>query len=358
MRKYYLDNLRYFTIIVIILFHVLFIYSSIPLVGSIGNSNKNQIHDIFQYMVYPWITIVLFIISGISSYHYLQKNDDFLSDRTNKLLVPCTLGPLLYGYISGYFILIISGYFFYIPEINKISFYFFVTIIGIGPLWFNFILWLNSLLLILIRKYEHNKLYNYCINLNFTKILYLGIGLWISAQLLNVPVAIVFRFGIYVYSFLLGYYIFSHESNIKYLESNCFFLLFIAIGFGFFYIYKNFGKDFTSHEVFKSFLSVSFSWFSCLALLGISKKYFNKEYTFTIFMRKKSYGIYLLHYNFISTVGYYLHIYTNWSLICKYIVVGLSSFFGALLLFEIISRIPYIRWLILGIYFKKKKKIS
>jgi hypothetical protein len=234
MRKYYLDNIRYFTIIIIILFHVLFIYSSIPLIGSIGNQNKNQIYDIFQYIVYPWITVILFIISGISSYHYLQKNDDFLSDRTVKLLVPCTLGLLLYGYTTGYLILIISGDIFYFPELNQFLFFFLATFIGIGPLWFNFILWLNSLLLILIRKYEHNKLYNYCINLNFTKILYVGIGFWISAQLLNVPIAIVFRFGVYAYSFLIGYYIFSHESNIKYLESNCFFFVIYSYWIWFF----------------------------------------------------------------------------------------------------------------------------
>ena len=48
--------------------------------------------------------------------------------------------------------------------------------------------------------------------------------LYLSAQILNTPIIVVYRFGIYGYAFLLGYFVFCHESNIKHLESNYKFL--------------------------------------------------------------------------------------------------------------------------------------
>ena len=96
MRKYYLDNIRYFTIIVVVLFHIIYMYNgqSVPVV--IGPFHENQIQDVFQYIVYPWIMILLYIISGISSYLYLQKNNNYFYDRTIKLLVPSTIGLLVF----------------------------------------------------------------------------------------------------------------------------------------------------------------------------------------------------------------------------------------------------------------------
>ena len=54
-------------------------------------------------------------------------------------------------------------------------------------------------------------------------------------------------------------------------------------------------------------------------------------------------------------VSYYLHIYApGMSPAIVYILVGSSAFLGGYLLYEIISRIPLIRWCVLGI--KKEKK--
>ena len=66
MRKFYIDNIRYLTIIIVVLFHVFYIYNGQDIPGVIGPFHKNQIQDIFQYIVYPWIMVILFIVSGIS----------------------------------------------------------------------------------------------------------------------------------------------------------------------------------------------------------------------------------------------------------------------------------------------------
>ena len=102
MRKFYIDNIRYFTIIIVVLFHVIYMYNGQSIPGVIGAFHDNQIQDIFQYIVYPWIMILLFIISGISSNLYLQKYANYFYDRTTKLLIPSTLGLLVFGWAQGF----------------------------------------------------------------------------------------------------------------------------------------------------------------------------------------------------------------------------------------------------------------
>ena len=352
MRKYYLDNVRYFTIIIVVLFHIVFMYNGQHIPGVIGPFYKDQIQDIFQYIVYPWIMILLFIISGISTYYYLKIKTikNFIYDRTNKLLVPSTLGLLVFGWAQGYYNMILSNVFLKLPpNINKFFLYLIMCVSGTGVLWFNQVLWINSLLLILIIKIEKNKIYNFFSTINYITILFLGILLWAFAQILNTPIIVVYRFGVFGFSYFLGYFVFSHEKNISFLESNYIYFLFIAIILGILYINKYYGENYALKENFGSILSIGYSWFSCLTILGIGKKFFDKEYDFSKFMKKNSYGIYLFHYLFLSSSAYYLRIYSNLFPVFHYCLVGYISFIGSISLFEIMQLIPFIRWCVLGI---------
>ena len=358
MREYYIDNIRYFTIINVVFFHVIYMYNGQSIPGVIGAFHENQFQDIFQYIVYPWIMIILFIISGISSKLYLQKYNNFLYDRTNKLLVPSTIGLLVFGWSQGYYNMLLSKAFLKLPQDLNIFVLFLITCLsGTGVLWFNQVLWINSVLLILINKFEKYKFYIFLntIKINSISLLLLGFGLFLSAQILNTPIVVVYRFGAYGYSFFIGYFIFSHEKNIKYLELNYIYLLIITFIFGFLFIHKYNGDNYASKEIFGSILSIGYAWVSCLTILGIGKKFFNKEYQFTVIMRKKSYGIYIFHYLFLSSSAYYLHEYTKLYPVFHYIIVSLCSFIGSILLFNIMSKIPFIRWSVLGLINSKKK---
>ena len=352
MREFYLDNIRYFTIIIVVLFHIIYMYNGQSIPGVIGAFHKDQIQDLFQYIVYPWIMILLFIISGISSNYYLKKHtiSSFILNRTTKLLVPSTIGPFTFGWVQGYYNMILSNAFSKIPsDMNKLFLFLIMSLSGIGVLWFNHVLWINSIILILIIKYEKNKIYDFWNNRSFISMLSLGCGLFLSAQFLNTPIIIVYRFGIFGYSYLIGYYIFSHESNIRQLEENYIFLVLMAIIFGILFTYKYKGENYASKEIFGSFLSISYAWFACLSILGIGKKFFDKEYKFTKFMKENSYGIYIFHYLFLSSTAFYLHKYSELHPFFHYILVGVSSILGSIILFRIISKIPFINWCVLGI---------
>ena len=361
MRKFYIDNIRYLTIIIVVLFHVFYIYNGQDIPGVIGPFHKNQIQDIFQYIVYPWIMVILFIVSGISSRIYLNShnNYNFIRDRTIKLLIPSSIGLLVFGWAQGYYNMLLSDVFSKIPQnMNKFTLYLIMCMCGCGVLWFNHVLWINSILLILLLRIEKNKIIIYFSNINFLTILSLGLGLWLSSQILNTPIIVVYRFGIYGFSFFLGYFVFSHEENIKYLELNYIFLVLLSIIFGVSFICKYFGENYASKEIFGSKLSISYCWFTCLSILGIGKKFFDKEYKFTKFMKKNSYGIYLFHYLFLFSTAYYLHKYTNFYPFIHYIMICISSFIGSILLYSVMSKIPYIRFLVLGISVNRMVKIE
>ena len=89
MRKHYLDNIRWTTVIIVVLYHVFYMYNAQGIAGGLGKitSLDMQYYDMFMYVVYPWMMPILFIVSGISSRLYLEKHTDreFLKSRTLKL---------------------------------------------------------------------------------------------------------------------------------------------------------------------------------------------------------------------------------------------------------------------------------
>ena len=87
------------------------------------------------------------------------------------------------------------------------------------------------------------------------------------------------------------------------------------------------------------------------------KKWGDKTNSLCAFMTKKSWGLYIFHYLPIAVFGYYQHNYfPNMPVILVYLISAIAAFGGALILYEIISRIPVVRWCVLGL--KKKNKVK
>ena len=96
MRKYYLDNIRWATVLVVVFYHVLFMYNHTLTSGVAGAVTDFAGQDALQYLLYPWFMVVLFLVSGACTRYALDKRSakSFLAERTRKLLVPSTLGLL------------------------------------------------------------------------------------------------------------------------------------------------------------------------------------------------------------------------------------------------------------------------
>lgn len=357
MRKYYIDNIRWITVLLVALYHVIYMYNGVATAGVIGPFAEVQYQDALQYILYPWFMVILFIISGISSRYYLENHTikEFIASRTRKLLVPSTIGLFVFQWILGYFNMAISNAFEFMPDtMPKVILYLIMSVSGTGVLWYIQLLWIFSLGLALIRRFEKGKLYNICEKTNPIILLLLGIVVWGSAQILNTPIIVVYRFGIYGFCFLLGYFVFAHETVIERLTKYWHIFAVAAVALGIGYVCYYFGENYAMEPIVSSPFSVAFCWVAILAIFAVMKKWGDYTNPFATRMTKKSFGLYVFHYLPLAAVAYYMNRYTKASALPSYLIAGLATFAGGFLLYEVISRIPVLRWCVLGI--KKEKK--
>lgn|GEM_PF-3831462 len=91
-RKYYLDNLRTFAILLLVPFHT-------P--GS---------DSIFIKLFFPWWQGLMFVLAGITLFHSFSRRGlgELIKERTRKLLVPLLFGLLLIVPTEKYFFAFIN----------------------------------------------------------------------------------------------------------------------------------------------------------------------------------------------------------------------------------------------------------
>jgi hypothetical protein len=176
---------------------------------------------------------------------------------------------------------------------------------------------------------------------------------WGSVQILNTPVIVVYHFGIYGFVFFLGYYLFANENVIAALVKFRFLFAGLAIVCGVFYVIQSWGKNYAIEPIVNSPLAVAYLWFMSLAILGMMKRYFDFTNPTIEFLRKRSWGLYVFHYLPLAALSPLLVYKTNLLPVMIYLLVAILSFVGGYLINEIISRIPIVRWCVLGIGKKK-----
>lgn len=357
MRRYYLDNVRWVTIVLVVVYHVIYMFNGIATEGVIGPFRERQYQDGLQYILYPWFMVLLFIVAGMCSRYYLEKHSlkEFVGSRTRKLLVPSTIGLLVFGWVQGYVSMSISDAFSTISDnVPGFALYLIMSLSGTGVLWFIQMLWVFSMLLAVIRKLEKGKLYGISGKINIVGLLLLVVPVYLSGLILNTPVIVVYRFGIYGLVFFLGYFVLAHDEVIDRLSKYAIPLLCAAVILAAVYVVLYFGENYAVMPTVNCIPAVVYGWVACLAILGSMKRWGNAMPGFAAFLSKKSFGLYIFHYLPLSATAYLLHKYTSIPAIFNYVIVAVAAFCGSLLLYEIIRRLPIIRWCILGM--KKEKK--
>lgn len=351
MRKFYLDNIRWITVLMVVIYHAFFIFNSvIPDMGM--PFHEGQYQDIVLYILYPWFMILLFIVSGMSARYYLEKHPsrDFVRSRTRKLLIPSTIGLLVTGWIQGYISMCISGAFKTMHNtLPDVVMYFILVLSGTGVLWFVQLLWLFSMVLVIVKHFERGRIYAMTEKTSMLGIIFLVIPLWLSGLILNTPVITVYRFGIYSAAFFLGYFLFAHDAVIERISRWRYIFIAAAVILGAVYLFLHFGENYAAMPVMGSFSAACFAWAAILAIFGSGKAWMDKTSVLSEFMRKKSWGIYIFHYLVMSATAYLLRRYTTFHELPCYLVTGAAAIPGSLIVYEIIARAPFFRWCILGI---------
>lgn len=351
MRKTYIDNIRWITVVIVVVYHVIYMFNGVTQFGVIGPLRESQPQDAFLYMVYPWFMLLLFVISGMSARFELdQKNTkQFLKDRTRKLLVPSTIGLLVFGWVMGYYSMLIAGSLEQMSAVPKPVLFLIMCVSGTGPLWFIQLLWVFGVLLLLVRKLEKNRFYKLCEKTNFPILLACAVPIYLSAQILNTPMIVVYRFGIYGFGFFVGYFVLYHDKVMDALEKNWIVAGALAVISGIVFVVMYWGQSYPDHQVLDSVVCNVYAWFGTLGVLAFMKKWGNFENDFSRWMRKKSWGLYIFHYLPIVVTAWYLKsLVPVMAPVLVYLIVAVAAFAGAFALYEVISRIPVVRWCVLG----------
>ena len=357
MRKHYIDNLRWITVSVVVLYHVIYMFNNLQPFGVIGGFYENQWWDHFQTFCYPWFMVLLFSVAGMSARYSLEHRTgkEFAKSRTDKLFVPVSLGLLLFHWITGWVNMAISHAFDDMESVPAFVRYLIQCASGIGVLWFLQMLWIFSLLLLLIRRIEKDRLWNLCAKLPVWVLPLLCIPLWGAAQILNTPVISVYRFGFYGLGFLIGYFILSHDAVMDALEKLWLPLAAAAAALGIAEVAVYWGQNYAEAPVRDSILTIVYAWTAALAMLAVCKRFLNFRNGFTAWMASKSWALYIFHYTTLAYAAYFMQ-GTGIPAAAQYLICTVAAFGGAYLLGEVISRIPVVRYWVLGIRGKKKAK--
>ena len=325
MRKYYLDNTRYIVVLLVVVYHILLVFNSVGVLANI-NIPGYPILDLFEYMIYPWFMVVLFIISGISARASLEKGrkvgktyKQFLRRKVKTILLPSIVCIFLFGWISGWVTLqyndIFMGQGEKIPLLFK---YFILSFIGMGPVWFLHQLMVCFLVLGLVLKLDKgDKVYGIFSKINLWVLLLGFLVLWSFSKVGNLPLIEVYRNGIYICAFFMGYWIFSQERTEELLCKHSYLFIGLGLLFAGIYIMKNFGESYTQAKSLSSLLTNLFAWFGSLGILSLMKKFFFQYTLFTKFMEERSFSYYILHYPLICILAYFLHkyfIFPKWAM--------------------------------------------
>ena len=360
MRKHWIDNLRWVTVLLVLFYHVIYFYNNKGVFGGIGGFGDGpQYQDVVMYLLYPWFMPLLFILAGISARYALEKRSarEWFKSRTRKLLVPSTIGLFFLGVIIGW-VNTLSG-----PGAESIAGlpgpvkYIIWSVSGTGPLWFIQDLWLLSLVLLIVRKIDSKgKFMELCGRSGMGILIFMGILFWLGHQTLIMepdPTGInglwnLYKPVFYLIPFLMGYFVFSHNRIQEIVGRAWIPLMVCALVSGVILTVIGFGQDNTLPKYLSSPLNNIYGWLMCLAMMGWFKSLFDRTGIFASYMTRSSYGIYIVHYLVIATIGYFLKAKTHMPPVCIYTLLTIAVFILSPLLYELLKRIPFIRWCVLG----------
>jgi len=372
MRKHWIDNLRWVTVLLVLLYHVIYFYNNKGVFGGVGGfSDGPQYQDVLMYVLYPWFMPLLFLLAGVSARYSLEKHSakEWFRSRTLKLLVPATIGLFVFQWMTGYFNTLVARQ-TELASLTQPALYFLWVVSGTGPLWFIQDLWLFSLLLLLIRKIiptsntsrENGK----CRFANANKflivwIVLLGILFWLGEQtLIRNPrpesadgLYNLYKPLFYLIPFLMGYFIFSRDEVQETVKKFWIPLMACAVASGIALIVTTWGENNTTPEYLGSPLNCLYGWLMCLATMGWFNARFDRTNVFASYMTRSSFGLYIVHYLVIASIGSMMFYYTQLPPVAMYIILTIAVFTLSPLLYEGLRRIPFVRWCVFGEKYKK-----
>lgn len=351
MRKHFLDNLRYGIVLLVIFYHVFYLFNSVGVITNVAIPGIPAL-DAVLYLLYPWFMAVLFAISGICARHSLQRQTgkEFLRSKVRRQLIPSVAIIFILGWTSGW----VTGQYTDMfgtnsAQVPGFAKYLIWCLSGTGVLWFLHELLILELALVLIRRLDKkDRLWQLGGRANMGILCLMVFALWGSAQILNTPLIEVYRHGFYGFAFLAGYFIFSHERIQQLLAKWAPVLLTVSGVLAIAYTAFFWGENYASMDNLKAFLTNAYAWFAILAMLGAGRRWLDKQFLFTRYMAGRSFGFYVLHYPLLALSAWAMDRLLHLPVWAMYLLLPVEMVLLLPPLVALIKRVPILRTLILG----------
>ena len=348
MRKHYIDNLRWITILLLIPYHAAMAWNVWGEPNYIFFESNRIISSIIVFLS-PYFMPLLFVLAGVSTRFALQKRSpgSYAFERVKKLLIPFTFGTLIFMPIMTY----IADKFNYGYNENLFKHYgiFFTRFtdltgadggFSLGQFWFLIYLFFISVtalgIIVLQKKFFSVKksapLWLMCI---------LGLPLPFLSELLSIGGKSLAE---YLYLFLIGYYVFSDESAINKAEKYKWFFLLIGLAAAILSVYLFIWSD-IQYPIFNTAAKFLSEWFMIIALLGAGKGRMNFSGKVSGYMSQRSFAFYILHFIWVVLFQYLLSGVCVGNTILMYILPVILAYSATFLCCEICAEIPVIGFL-------------
>ncbi len=300
MRKYYVDNIRWIFILLLVPYHAAMAWNVWGEPNYIYVESNRIISSIVVFFS-PYFMPLMFFIAGISTRFALQKRTigQYLLERTKKLLIPFIFGTVLLmppmTYIADKFNYGYQGNLF---QHYTVFFTHFTDLTGadggfsVGQFWFILYLFLISLIAVGMILLQRNIIHLKEIDLPFVLIFLWGLPLPLFSGVLSIGGKSLVE---YTYIFLVGYYMFSNENVINEIEKWKWMFFCIGVTATIFNVYMSIWSD-TQQPLLHTTANYVSEWFMISSLLGIGKGYLNFNGKIAKYMSKRSYTFYIFHF--------------------------------------------------------------
>ena len=362
-RYFFIDNLRWVTVILVLIYHVFYNFNALGVFGGLGSfCAEGQWQDTVCTALNPWFMTLLFVLAGASSRYALSRRSvaEFRQERVRKLLVPVTVGLFVFGWVLGVVNVTAGGGWAQMPaELPLFVKYLIACGSGTGHLWFLQDLLGFSLVLLLVRKVADVERVDGWLRRLSQRNLWLVLVavmplLWgVSQTQIDNPTAAqglinLYRPAYYFVTFLLGYYLFSSERVHALLAKMWAWLVALALVSGVGFCWMFYGKDYTSPEALQSLIGNLYCWAMTLAMMGVFKRWADGRTRFMDYMSRSSFGIYVVHMAVCSWACWLLKgsALPVWAIYALALAITLL---GSVATYELLHRIPFLRWAIFGI---------
>lgn len=362
-RRYDIDWLRIFAMIVIFLFHCARFFNNED--WHVKNNQLNFGMSVFVGIIAQWIMPLFFVLSAMSTYYALsyRKDKQYIGERFKRLVIPLMFGAFVLIPPQVYIERVthsqfVGSFFEFFPH-------YFDGLYGFGGnftwmglhLWYLEFLFAFSLLMLPIFRYFRSKAMQDFIcraAVFFAKpgaVFLLAIPIGTIELLINLqPEGIGRRdFGgwsllVYLVFFIVGYLVASDTQFKESIENHR--IAAMAMGIitttvGFFLL----ESGYSSRTYLFAFLRAFNSWFWLVAILGFGSKHFTFNNALLKYANEAVLPFYILHQTVIVILGYYIADW-NGSVIIKYIVISTASFVLIIALYDLaIKRANTLRFL-------------